>query len=436
MRIARTSSPALCALASLLWLQLAGAEEFEAPPELPAAQVLAAELAAGAEYRVDDPVRNDGLNNHYSLLSRFGSYDVSGRALLAIRVREIGALVELERVSKSDVFVNAVGRTVAAPIETVVDVAKNPIGTVTGIPKGVANLFNTYKLKTRDAAASIQRDTEKDGKETAPPGKEGALARQANSYALKYFGVTKAERRWYAKLGVDPYTTNEALRSAVKKVARIDATASFGLRFAGMPGIAGIGVVRTGMNAIWREDPVLIRERNRKFLSSIGIDKEEIGRFEDNPWLSPTHQVAILAMVRALKGSDGRDELIHRAIDVGSEEEALTLIESIGLLVEIHQSTALVTVLGGIRLPAARTQDGRLVVCAGFESVYWTERVAEGLREITNAYRETQASNREIWLAGDASPRVRAELEHSGWKLRRSVNLGPQTAFSMRDRSE
>jgi hypothetical protein len=421
--VARVFPAALCTLGALVFLFIASAratpvpEDYEAPPEIAATQALPAELASGTDFRVDGTVRSDGLMNHYSVQSRFGTFEVNGRALLQIRIREIGALAELERVSKSEVFLKAVGRSVTAPIETVVDVVQNPIGTVTGIPKGVANLFRSYKLKTREATSSTPREKKADGSASGATGKDSAVTSEAESYAQRYLGVSRAERRWYAKLGVDPYTTNLALRNSVNKVARIDATAGFGLRFAGIPSIAGIGVVRKGMDAIWREDPVVIRERNRKFLSSIAIDKEEISRFENNLSLSPTYQLAILEMTRALDGIGGRGELIHRAVEVASEDETLALVESIGLLVRLHQKTPLIEILGGIRLPAARTTDGRLLVCAGFESVYWTENVAEGARGIEQAYRDAEVSERQIWLAGAGSLRVRAELEKLGWKF-------------------
>jgi hypothetical protein len=394
-------------------------QAYETPPALTAAQALPAEIASGTDYQVEDPVVGDGLLNHYRLRSRFGTFEVNGRVLLEIRIREIGALADLERVSKSDAFLGAVGRTAAAPVETAAEVVQHPVGTVTGIPRGVANLLKTYKLKARDATESVEHEQKKkdDAAASSSPAKGANVARAGKSYALKYFGVSAAERRWYAKLGVDPYTTNEPLRAAVKKVAKVDATASFGLRFAGLPAIAGMGVVRGGMDAIWREDPVLIRERNRKFLKSIGVGDEDRSVFEDNVALSPTHQLALLEMLRALDGVGSRGELVQRAIEVASEEEALTLVESVGLLVRLHQKAPLAEVLGGVRLPAARTADGKLAICAGFESVYWTEQVAEGARAIATAYREVETSERQVWLTGTASGRVHSELESLGWKL-------------------
>lgn len=398
------------------------AEDPERAPEIAAAQVLSPELASGAEHRVGDPVRSDGLLNHYSVHSRFGSFEIEGRPLLEIRIRELAALAELDRVSKSEVFLGAVARSVTAPLETAADVLEKPVETVTGIPKGIENLFKTYRIKARDATdkakSTVQRDkSKKKESEGSDPGVSEKVVRETKSYASRYLGVTQADRRWYAKLGVDPYTTNQALRDAVRKVARVDATATFGMRFAGIPSIPGIGTARKSMDAIWEEDPLLIRERNRRFLASLGLDQEEVRRFEDNLALSPTHQLGILTLTRAFDGVGGRGELIRRAMDVDSEPQALTLIESYAVLVRVHETTPLAEILGGIRLPVARTKDGRLVACAAFDSVYWTERVASGAREFAGVYRDVQASAREVWLAGAISPRARAGIEQLGWTV-------------------
>ncbi len=415
------------------------AQDYETPPELAAAQALPGEIASGPDHSIADPVRSDGLMNRYVLRSRFGSYDVPGRSLLAIRIQEIGALAELDRVSSSEVFLRAVGRSVTAPLQTAADLVEKPVETVTGIPKGVANLFKTYRLKAREATGKAKEVAGKatkvaDGKgeerkDTLSKAGEKATS-SARSYALRHFGVTSAERMWYAKLGVDPYTTNAPLRAAVTRVARVDATAQFGLRFAGIPSIPGIDVARKGMDAIWQEDPVVIRDRNRRLLASLGLDEEERKRFEDNVALSPTHQLTLLQMTRTLDGVSGRGELIRRALDVNEEEEALALIDSLALLVRLHAQAPLAEVVGGIRLPAARTRDGRLVVCAGFDALYWTERVADGARQIALAYRDAEATERQFWLAGTASPRLRAEVENLGWQVQDSTDASTASARS------
>ncbi len=44
----------------------------------------------------------------------------------------------------------------------------------------------------------------------------------AKRYAERYLGVTAAERAWYKRLGVSPYTDNTVLRAAVRKAARTE----------------------------------------------------------------------------------------------------------------------------------------------------------------------------------------------------------------------
>ena len=59
----------------------------------------------------------------------------------------------------------------------------------------------------------------------------------AAKYADRYLGVSAAERRFYQKLGVDPYTDNEVLRKAVKRAAKVDAATTLGLHFVAVPGL-------------------------------------------------------------------------------------------------------------------------------------------------------------------------------------------------------
>ena len=77
------------------------------------------------------------------------------------------------------------------------------------------------------------------------------------------FGLTSAERRWYEKLAVDPYTDNAVLRKAIHKTATVEAAAGFGMRFVGIPSIPGIGDLHQVMEAVYREDPATIRARTK-----------------------------------------------------------------------------------------------------------------------------------------------------------------------------
>ena len=71
---------------------------YESPPTL-----LASELAKGAQlngphYRVDEQVATDGFLTRFTVHSDFGDFAAVGPGMLDVRVREVGALAELQKV--------------------------------------------------------------------------------------------------------------------------------------------------------------------------------------------------------------------------------------------------------------------------------------------------------------------------------------------------
>src|SRR5437879_6732267 len=135
----------------------AAADDFETPTEQPPGNLLPAGMATGANYRVVDPVRSDGLMHRFVLDSRFGRFDAYGPLALAMRVREIAALTELAKTSTIEVAAAGMAHGVASEINTAVNVATHPIQTVTGIPKGVAHLFHGYTDEAKEAAATARQ---------------------------------------------------------------------------------------------------------------------------------------------------------------------------------------------------------------------------------------------------------------------------------------
>ena len=398
-----------------------GQAAFEIPPEQPAATLLPAELVSGTNYHVVDPVHSDGLMHHYVLDSRFGRFESYGRPALAIRVHEVGALTELAKTSSVDVVAGQVAGGVASQVQTVVGVATHPIQTVTGIPRGIGHLFHGYSDQASEAVADSKRseDSSKAGGGTAKrvADKGGSAAKR---YADRYFGMSAAERRWYQKLGVDPSTDNTALREAIHKAAKVDATASFGMRFVGLPSIPGVGLMSRTTDAIYNEDPATIRARTRTTLAGYGLDAKEIDRWQNTLVLSPTRQVVLLAAAEALPGVAGRAELFRHALGLKAEEETQVYLQSVGLLVLAHRASPVATILPGLRLPAAQRADGRVVVCGAFESVYWTEDVAKHETLLRQALPSTGVTGRELWLSGTASERARTELRALGWDVHES----------------
>ena len=193
----------------------------------------------------------------------------------------------------------------------------------------------------------------------------------ARRYAARYLGISGAERRWYKKLGVDPYTDNVVLRQAIHRDAVLDASAHLALRLVRLPAIPGLGTAKRTTDAIHNEDPAVVRARQRAILATYGLSADEIERWHNTPALSPSQQILLFGAAEALQGVAGRGELFRHAASLTSEAEGRVYLRSVGLLVVAHQQQPLLSVLPSVRLPAARAANGGTVVCAAFDAVYW-----------------------------------------------------------------
>jgi hypothetical protein len=400
-------------MVAVLLAGAAWAVDFDTPPEEPASASLAPELASGPNFHVKDPVQSDGLMHHYVVESSFGEFPAYGQQALKIRVREVAALTELSKKTDIGVATKTVEQSVENQAKTVKKVVTNPIGTITGIPKGIGHLFSGFKAQASEASDQAKKDTS--GSNSASNVAHTAKA-DAAKYADRYLGVSAAERRYYQELGVDPYTNNQVLRKAVHHLAKVQATVNLGMHFVGVPGVPYLSDVQRAMDAIYNEDPAVLRERQRKVLAGYGLSPEEVARFENTLLLSPTRQGVLIEDAKLLDGVEGRAELFRHAMGLTSDAEAAVFIESTRMLVRLHAQQPLAKILAGLRLPTAETRDGRTVVVGSFDAVYWTEEVA-GYESALRAALPPTSHGLEAWVSGSVSPAARDKLTSLGWTV-------------------
>jgi hypothetical protein len=398
------------------------ADEFETVPDRSPAELLPPAMVSGPNFHVVDPVHGDGLMNRFVLETHFGTFDAYGRAALAIRIQEVAALTALSKLSGIEIIAGGVTGGVQSEVKTTVRVVTNPVGIVTGIPKGITHLFEGYKASGQEAVSTAQRsaDSLRSGGSAGAGVEQGVKQGEdaARSYAEHYLGVTAAERAWYKKLGVSPYTDNKVLRDAVHKAARTEAVGSFGVKFAGLPAIPGIDIAERTVDAIYNEDPAAVRARTRKTLAGYGLDAKQIESWMNAPLLNPARQQLLLSIAEQLDGVSGRAELFSHAIGLTSNEEVQVYLVSAALLAKAHAGRALASMVPGVRLPAARTSDGGLVVCGAFEAVYWTQGVAQAAEQLRHSLPALpEGASREMWLLGTVSDRARREAQNAGWQL-------------------
>jgi hypothetical protein len=239
---------AACAAQLVTLSTYAAGADFESPPTESPAASLAAEQVKGENFHVVDPVQSDGLMHHYVLDSHYGVFPAYGHDTLLVRLQEVAALNKISHTSKADVILASVIRSATPDAPALLLLATHPGSSVIGIPAGIVHLLGGYAAEAKEFTHRSDRadkptsdkatsDKATSDTSTTPQKKEDKAGSDAVQYAQRYLGVTGAERRWYKKLGVDPYTSNEVLRKAVHRLARVDAATSLGLRFASLPSV-------------------------------------------------------------------------------------------------------------------------------------------------------------------------------------------------------
>ncbi len=384
--------------------------DFDVPAdEAPAASLTPVQVS-GKNFQVRDPVHSDGLMHHYVVDSRFGEFEAYGRDELDLRLREIVALTRIAETSDGEVALKAVTRGIEDDVKSVVSVVKDPVGTVLGIPKGIGHLLGGYRARAGELADKVQHSGSGDAKGTGEPAANQA-EHLAKKYIDQYMGLSKAERLWYAKLDIDPYTRNIVLRRAVGRLAKVDSGVSFGMKFVG-GGVPYASEARRALDAIYNEDPAVLRKKRRKALAGFGLTAAEVERFENTLLLDPTRQQALVDAMQTLEGVQGREELLRTAVSVTSEVEAEVFLRSTRLLLRMHARRPVARLLAGVRLPCAQFADRRIVVFGAFDAVQWTAEVA-GYEGAMLGALPADAAAREVWLSGNVSPRARGALEAS-----------------------
>src|SRR5437879_11899034 len=118
----------------------AAAVDFEIRAAEPAEASLTPTQIAGESFHIQNPVHSDGLMHHYVVESRFGLFTAYGRDALAVRLREVAALTTIATTSGPEVVLKSASRRIEQDARSVVRVALNPVGTVTGLPNGLARM--------------------------------------------------------------------------------------------------------------------------------------------------------------------------------------------------------------------------------------------------------------------------------------------------------
>jgi len=401
----------LAGLLALASAAIVGQAADEAAPSFTASALLAGDVRKGPHHTVKEPVRTEGFFHEFEIASDYGELSAVGLTQLATRLNEVRALAALQEVSKSEVFLKSAGGAVLNVGKSTAKIVTDPVDTAKGVGGGVKRLGVNLGRMSKRAVGSAGNESE-----AAAP-KESAAEGTANA-AL---GVSGSMRRWAQKVGADPYTTNPVLFEALKDIGRIDSAGSIAAKVV-VPIPAVVTTSASVGGLVWGKDPEEVRKINEGRLKALGVSQGAAQRFFQNRGYTLTAQTRFIAALDAVKAK-GLAAYVDAAAKADGERSALFFVESAEMLQRAHAAQPATAVLDDSQVVVAR-QGTRALMLLPLDYVRLTAQSREVLAEINSRVKgELGATRLEVWLSGQASQRMRAEIARLGWTLQEKQPL-------------
>jgi hypothetical protein len=374
--------------------------EWDKQPEIRQTDsVVAADIRSGPHYALGPTVTTLAYLNRYTVNTDYGPFIAPSDVRLRRLIREIAAIAQLQAMQQTEAFEKAAVEAGKSPFRSAKNLIDDPVGTLSAIPEGIGSFFNR-------ATEQLHRE---------------GRSRYEDGPAKQILAVSGYKREYAAKLGVDAYSSNEALQKELDRLAW--ASAAGNLTLGALSFVTGALVLQVASNVRLLEQaqnlvaatpPSELSKRNREQLRRMAVPDPVIDRFLRNTALSPRHETIIVASMAALGAIPGRSRFIEYATGADTEDSAL-LFQQIAELMASYS-----TVVSPVRqisvefnLPIVTTAKGTNVVLLPIDRLLWTARNAEIARGLTGA----RPAVSELWITGDASPKAEAGLKDADLAL-------------------
>ena len=379
---------------------------FEVPPVLEAKDFLAPELFKGDHFQVDPYVLTDGFENRYTITSDFGPFLAHGDDMLRVRLGEIRALAKMAEIKKTKAFATAVTGGLKSPLVATGNLLRNPVGTLTGVPKGA------WRYVTRIGEMA-----------------RGRRGKHEDSVVKELIGFGSTKRGLASRLKVDVYSSNQILQKELNGISwaifaggMVPNAVMMGVTAVSSAAATALKVTRkaNSLNQILKDNaPEDLRRLNRKKLQKIGERiKGDTKALLNHRWYSPSHTTYLVGALESLEGVQGRDGFINLANMAESEEEAFFFQRIAQMMEGYHLNVAPVTEVEVIHgLATCHTAENYLVVPLVIDYGVWTQNEAILSEAIQRAVTEEKASKLELWVSGSLSARAKEEFMGRGWEV-------------------
>lgn len=407
LSLATTAIPAAVLLAGMAMPPAALAQPFERPPSVEIEKVPGF-WPSGDNYTIKNPVTSDGLLRIYTLTTPYGEFVTHGDQMLRMRLNELRALHELEKIASSESYGKALLDAGLSPFRYTGRLITDPGKTVGDTFSGIGTMFGR-----------ISSDLANVGKTPGDP-ISGLL------------GVTDQKRKLATKIGVDPYTDMAPLDARLSRLAEAAAAGGLTVSAAMMAvPVTTVGIIASNISTASTIEGVRIDELardqtasqifdlNRQRLRAMDADNDLVEALVDNHKYTPIDMAVLVAALDNMPGVEDRIVFLRRAAQINTRSLAYFMRRHAEML-KSHQSRgaafARFVSLGGYPFNVRR--DGRIVGIMPIDSLAWTERVAGVLRECAaDAHKFSATGQVELRITGTATARAKRELQALGWRV-------------------
>ena len=183
-----------------------------------------------------------------------------------------------------------------------------------------------------------------------------------------------------------------------------------------------LGATSTGedMRRVSRDNPPgTLKSINTEKLDNMGMDKQLVRAFVENPTYTPTERTLLVGELETMGGVAGRDVFISIANLATDESTALNWRVVAQLMAGYHARVAPVAQIvnmGGY--PVLRRKDGGVASVGAEDYIYLTEAVHGWLQIAKETLQKMQGvKNKEIWTSGKVDPELSKFCSALGYQV-------------------
>jgi hypothetical protein len=383
------------------------AERYDVPHNRKVSDILPADQIKGDHYKIGEEVIFEGYMDTFKVDSDYSPFEVTGDGALRKLLKEIKAITALKEIGKTEAFTEALADAAKKPFEFAGNLVTKPVETVSSVPKGVASIFEGAY-----AGVTTKSQTGEDS--------------QAESLLL-----SKYKREYAYNLGVDVYSSNEALQKELDRIGWAAAVGSLSFSAATAPigGGVGMAVSYTGLasdinNYLKDQPPSKIRSEAKKKLAEMGVSEELVKDFLENPSYTPRHTTVIVANLMKLEGAQGRDAFIKYSLSATDEESANFIQNIIETIRGYHETVSPIKeIMVTSNLVLAKSKEDTVLIPFPLDYGIWTEKSEAVITNLVNTNKKELGPDVkfDLWVTGTVSPLTRKNLEELGVKVAEKV---------------